>query len=303
MTEIETVSSDLPLVNDLNNSTEEVQTETASVENTEGTETAVEKPAEETPVVDEKAKKAELKAARQFAEIARRENQLNREKKLFKENFSKYQEWEKSRDLAKTDPITYLQNLTNLSFEQIIELSLSNRGNEKPVDPQKKIEERLAQFEKEREEEKAQKQKQDNDYHWKKHLTEVSGYVQKNSDTYEVILSHPDRATDLYKSLVNQAIELADGRALDSEEVIALLDRTEQILTEETQPLFERLSKTKKFSGKLGINKTVPEKTVTDNKPNNTLTNQMASVPVAQTSTGKILTHEEAIEAIRKQFG
>lgn len=283
----------------------ELTTETENVEHTaenlvdDSTVEKTEEVAKDIAPVDEKAKKAEVKAARQFAEIAKRENELRRKERSVKDFLPKIQEYEKSKANAKANPIKYLQELTGLSFDDIINASLSNLDN-KTQDPQKKIEEKLAQIEREREEERTQRTKQNQDAQWNQHLTNVSKFVNENSDKYEVILSHPDRATSIYRELVDQTISLA-GRELNGDEVVALIDRTEKLLTNEVQPLFERLSKSKKFSGKIENNKTVSEKNVTDNKTK-TLTNE-ASTTATIPSQKKLLTHEEAIEAIRKQFG
>jgi hypothetical protein len=291
--ELAPVAQDVEIPNDIATETPVVETaETAQVTDESG------KPVEVTPELT-KEKKAEIKASRYFAEISKREGELRRKEKSIKESSIKAEQYEKDKEFAKKNPIKYLQKLTGLSFDEVINLSLNDLDS-KPEDPNKKIEEKLALWEKEREQEKVTKFKQQNDLAWNQHISKVAEFVNKNSDNYEVILSHPDRGTEIYKELVNDTIRLA-GRELTGDEVVALIDRTEQLLTHEVKPLFERLSKSKKFSSKTGDNKPVPEKTISDNRPK-TLTNSIESSGSTAVK-GKVLSHEDAIEAIRKQFG
>ena len=267
----------------------DVVTDTVNTDvNAEVKDVAKEEVVEETPKKD--------KTAQRFAELAKRENSLRLKERSIKENLSKYQDYEKAKIDAKKNPIAFVQQLTGMSFDDIINLSLTNLDDNK-VDPQKKIEEKLAAIEKERAEEKAQAAKYNEDKNWNEHISTVAKYVNENPDTYEVILSHPDRGTQIYRELLDQALKLAK-RPLDGDEVITLLKRTESVLTSEVKPLFERLSKSKKFSNKIETIKAEPEKIVTDIK---TLTNDLASA--SSTVSNKKMTDEERMAEIKRKYG
>lgn len=285
------------------------KTEEVKVESTEEVKTDAEvKPedvkdnTEKETVKEEKTdeqKKLDLKNTKQFAEIAKRENELRRKERSIKENLNKLQEYEKAKMDAKKNPIAFVQQLTGMSFDDIINLSLTNMD----VDPQKKIEEKLAAIEKEREEEKAARAKNQDNQAWNDHIANVNQYITENADNYEVILSHPERGTTIYKDLLDRAIEVA-GRPLETNEVVALLNRTEQILTSEVKPLFDRLSKSKKFSSNKVAEevKTVSEKVVTDNK-SKTLTNDLATQTTEIPTNWNELSDEEKLKIIEKQYG
>lgn len=275
----------------LNNTvtSDNVSTDTVTPENTEvSTETVK----EEVKVEPEKKDKT----TQRFAELSKRENSLRLKEKSYKENLSKYQQYEKDKALADKNPIAFLSSLTGKSFDEIINLSLTNL-DDKPADPQKKIEEKLAALEKERAEEKAAAAKYNENKNWNDHISNVSKFVQENPDDHEVILSHPDRGTQIYRELLDTALKTA-RRPLDGDEVIALLKRTEQLLTNEVKPLFERLSKSKKFSTKIESIKAEPEKNVTDIK---TLTNDLAAT--SSTVQNKKQTDEERLAEIKRKFG
>ncbi len=236
------------------------------------------------------------KTAKRFAELSKRENELRRKERSIKENITKFQDYEKAKVDAKKNPIAFVQQLTGMSFDDIINLSLTNL-NDNP-DPNKKIEEKLAALEKEREEEKEFKKKSQQEQSKIEHLNGVNSYIAEHKDEYEVILSHPKRGTEVYFDLLDQALQVAQ-RPLDGDEVISILNQTEKILTNEVKPLFDALSKSKKFATKVeNTIKTEPEKVTTDIK---TLTNDLSSA--SSTVSTKKMTDEERMAEIRRKFG
>jgi hypothetical protein len=273
----------------------------------EGPPEASQEPAKASPEKEPK----EERLAKQFAELSRKEYQLRNQEKSLKEKVSKAERYQKEKEAFNTDPIAFLEQ-QGWDYEKITKWYLNNKigqpEQEAHQNPEaRRLEERLAQLEKAEQERlaelKTQGERQQNDY-WTTHLNAVSKYVQEQSDSYEVINSHPIRATEIYKDLLTQTLEYVGGRNLTDEEVITILNRTEDVITEETRPLVEKLIKTKKF-GSLGTPRTEPDNkkiAIADPKMK-TLTNDMASSMLGNAQAEKPKTDAERLALIKKKYG
>ena len=232
------------------------------IENKEPTTPEIQEPTQAQSVavepvkVDEKEVKKEEQRSRLFAEKARADRERQIVQKENAELKNKLTAFEKEKELLKNNPIDYIKNNTGMDYEQLTKFYLKQLETEenKPSSPQKddrvqRLEDKLAELEKEKQE-TAQKQQQEYTRTMiNKHLGEVYNYCQKNSEQYEAILSHTDKAQNIYLDLYQQAYQLG-GRDLDTSEILAAINRTEQILTEDLERQAEKLFKIKKLSSK-----------------------------------------------------
>lgn len=277
-----------------------VTTETAPVNVTEAT-TVTEAPKTEEPK-DEKKERV----AKQFAELSKRERRLVEQERRLKEQSTKVAQYEKNLQKAKENPIDFIKDLTGENFDSILNkyIGLVGTDDKKPEDIKlQRLEERIVAYEKAEQERQETLKQQSSQQMWQQHLNVVSNYVEQNKDQYEVILSHPQRAVQIYQDILSQAIRDA-GRELAEDEVVACINRTEEWMTEEYKPLIEKLTKTKKFSPTVTV-KTEPEKVITETLKPRTLTNNLSTAtPTLQTD--KKLSREERdrlkLEEIRRKY-
>lgn len=251
------------------------------------------------------------RGAQRFAELARQERILHQkaqELKAKEEKLSKYEQYE--RDLEE-NPVGFIKKVKGYSFDDITKKHLEaldrEDGKESPNSYNKRVEQRIEQLEKQRELEKESLYKQQQEQAYSQHITAVSKYIQSNKDNYEVIMAHPSRATTLYKEILDNAISIA-GRELAHDEVVAVINRTEELLYEEVKPLVENLTKTKKFNFKTESKiETVTEQAKTKTVPNTLTNNLVSGVNTAPIKERATLSKEERdkldLEEIKKSFG
>lgn len=250
---------------------------------------------EKAPVVVVEKTPVEIKTAERFAQIAKRERGLQLKEQQFKEQRTKYINYEKSIQKAKEDPIAFLNEVAGMDFDTVINKHLE-KLNGTPVDKAqenahyKGIENRIAQLEQEKIKLEEAKVNKANQQMYEQHITAVSNYVEKNKEQYEVIISYPDRALQIFNKLESQ--HLQDYGTLSDEEVVTIIGETEKILTEEIRPLYDRLSKTSKFKNtETKVTNINPEKPVAERKTQQTLTNNIPSTP--STNSNKPPSNEE----------
>lgn len=255
---------------------------------------------EVTPVVPVPEPVKEDKTSARFAALARQERKLQEQKRELHQKSVKVSEYERIQALAKEDPLKYIEQLTGSKFEDVLNkfigLDASKAQENEPEAKIKRLEERVAAAEKAEQDRVANLSKQQNEAEWKNHIAAVSKYIndenKKDSKQYEVIMAHSGRALSVYQQLLNDTVEAA-GRPLDNEEVIAILNRTEEVLATELKPLVEKLKKTSRFSD----TKTEPEKVIqTETKKQTTLTNDLStSSPVVQRKMNSRDAHQEEV--------
>jgi hypothetical protein len=249
--------------------------------NIEPTKTSEEQPKEEvntkieqTPEDKEesiKQIKREEQRARLFAEKARKDRELQIFQKENNELKNKLTSYEKEKELLKSNPVDFIRNTTGMDYEDLTKLYLKQLEGEenKPDSPQKdsrveRLEEKLAELEKAKQAELQAKEQYMINSTINNHLNMVYNYCQKNSEEYEAILSHPDRAQNIYIDIYRQAYQLG-GRDLDEQEIIAALKRTEDLLTSDLEAQADKLLKIKKLSSKFMTKE--PEKKIEEPKP------------------------------------
>jgi hypothetical protein len=168
-----------------------------------------------------------------------------------------------------------------------------------------RLEEKLALLEQEKQMQLAQAQNQQVNSIINNHLSEVYQYCQKNSDQYEAIISHPDVAQKIYIDIYRQAYSLG-GRDLDRDEIVAALNRTEQVLTEELGKQFEKLSKLKKLAPKPKDPEKKPEEPkvtpATNRFAKKTISNDMVTGPADNSNSPVKRKNLSADELHRKKL-
>lgn len=162
----------------------------------------------------------------------------------------------------------------------------------------------------------------------KQHLDERLAYCKEHPNDFESVLANEQQAGPVYLDLFQQAwlakndippniaslpqdeqqILLAGAEELDADELVALLKRTEEILSEQEAAQLERLSKRKRFSSRFAPKtETPPAPPTPPAQPGvqKTLTNSLQRTPPAGGATRPKTPREmhlERMAAIKAKF-
>lgn len=301
----------------------EIETTTPESPITPPAEATTAEPAQGTEVQAEAGKPttapvaAQDKQTAKLLEVARREARLIREQREFdakKAEYEKYEKFAKNFDDPKTAYAALKER--NLSFDSFLDIHLNEiAGAKTPAeDPRdarlKRIEERWEEQERLKSEQAEQAQKDKYQQAWNAHITEVGQYISeansKDPDQYVSILLDDKKAVTVYADIYRSAVSDL-GRSLEPDEIKACIDRTEELLTDEYKPLFQKATKSKKF-GFVDSTKIEPESKKTETPKVKTLTNSLtATAPTTpnQPDPSKSLFEQQVAKVLakRKQLG
>lgn len=277
----------------------------SQIADAEAAKVATEAPKEEVKV--EEPKKEDRQTSK-LTELARKEWKLEQDRKAIRAEKAELENYKKSIAKLKTNPMDFLEE-HGYDTQAIIDRALEKIGgtpNPKKEDPLlSKVDEKLKALEEREKAAEAKLQSAQEAVVWNDHINKVTNYVNSNSDKYEVILSHPEKATQLYKETLNEVRNYAlkeYGRDLEDSEVIAVINRVEDLMTSEYTPLFEKLSKLKKFSKNAKTEPDSSSKSTTEPVGIKTLTNNLADQANVPGIASSKPTDEERLAIIARMF-
>lgn len=175
-----------------------------------------------------------------FAALTKREKEIMARDKAIKEKEQTIAEYQKAKEMAKTDPLKFME-LHGLTYDQLTNFILDSSHGEKPSIEQKvtMLEERLEREATEKEAAKQREIEADEERIIKAYQDEIQKHVAENADECEMI-----RLTDNYDLVFEVAKEHfeASGQILSVSEAAKAV---EDYLTTEAR---EKILKAKKFS-------------------------------------------------------
>ena len=281
---------------------------------------------------------------RAFAELARRERELRRidartkqEAESLKEAKAAAEAYRKELAEIKERPFDFLQKHVGLGFEDLTRKYLLSdpkapTETQSKVDP--KVEHDLAELkawraqQEEARQQAAQKQATEAQQALvNQHLQERLKYCQEHPGDFESIIDNQQAAVNVYMDLYRQGFaaknelpsrqwtqdDLVGAVDLEEDELLAVLKRTEEILSEQEAAHLERLAKRKRFSGRF-VPRTneapkdakAPTSPTASAAEQKTLTNSIPRTPPPAGPNGKARTaaqiHAEALARIKAKF-
>jgi hypothetical protein len=307
-----------------------------------------EEKAKETPPKPEPPKERESRALALLAQRERNaraaEAQAKEARKALETERAEATAYREALKAVKDDPLTFLQKHANIDFETLTRRFLLNdpaaQPKKEPEDPaaalKKELEEikaKLVAGEEESKKHAAELEEKRRQEGIDQHLRERLAYCKEHAEDFELVLANQTQARGMYMDLLQQAFLAKNGlpenptpqqlqrtKELNSSEMVDVMKRVEELLTEEAERHLQGLRGTKRFAARFAQEKTTPTKTetaapktqpATQNpnppKPVTTLTNDIPRVvPVNSNTTvvklGRPETLEETVARIRQKF-
>jgi len=262
--------------------------------------------ADPTPVSEPAKTPQQEREASRFAAIARREKAaveaqlaLKREREAMAAERAERDAYLAEKRLLETDPLEFLAKYGKTDFETLARRHVLKEpaAPPAPVDPSvvSKLEAELKELKAWREQTAAERDaatKASTEASGRRvieeHLQERLSYAKAHAEDFELTLENQDDASRIYLDLYRRSSEIA-GRDLDDDEVLAVMARTEKLLTDREEARIVKLRNTKRFASRFATEAAPRE-------PQQTGRPQQDPAPIVR-SPGRLPRTQQEIEA------